>query len=88
LIGSSVVAIVRPETISLSASRADRSLRGTIVSATYLGSKVEYQVRVGDLMLQVVQPNPTSGARFVEGSEVAVSLPHLAVHILGDDDAL
>jgi iron(III) transport system ATP-binding protein len=88
LVGSNVVAIVRPEAISLSAPQADTSLKGTIVSATYLGSKVEYHVRIGDLMLQVVQPNPTSGARFVEGSEAAVSLPHLAVHILGDGNAL
>jgi iron(III) transport system ATP-binding protein len=86
-VGSSVVAIVRPETISLSAPQADSGLKGIIVSATYLGSKVEYQVRVGDLMLQVVQSNPTNGTRFVEGSEVAVSLPHLAVHILGNGDA-
>jgi iron(III) transport system ATP-binding protein len=87
-VGSSVVAILRPETISLSVPETDGGLRGTIVSATYLGSKVEYQVRVGDLMLQVVQPSPTNGARFVEGSEVAVSLPHLAVHILGNKNAL
>jgi spermidine/putrescine ABC transporter ATP-binding subunit len=87
-IGSSAVAILRPETISLSAPQADGGgLKGTIMSATYLGSKVEYQVRVDDLKLQVVQPSPTSQARFVEGSEVAVSLPHLGVHILGDDNA-
>jgi ABC-type Fe3+/spermidine/putrescine transport system ATPase subunit len=88
MVGSSVVAVLRPETIGLLDPQADRGLKGTIVSATYLGSKVEYQVRVGDLMLQVVQASPTSGARFVEGCEVAVSLPHLAVHILGDGNAL
>jgi ABC-type Fe3+/spermidine/putrescine transport system ATPase subunit len=86
-VGSRVVAVVRPESIKLAAadSPSEGGLKGTVMSATYLGSKIEYLVRVGDQTLQVVQPNPTGGQRFAESSEVAVSLPHLAVHILGDE---
>jgi iron(III) transport system ATP-binding protein len=80
--GSNVLAVVRPESIRL--SETDGNLKGQIVSGTYLGSKVEYLVRVGSQTLQVVQPNPTRGTRFAEGAEVAVSLPRADVHILKD----
>jgi spermidine/putrescine ABC transporter ATP-binding subunit len=80
--GSSVLAVVRPEAIKL--SETEGTLKGRIVTSTYLGAKVEYLVRVGDQTLQVVQSNPTRGSRFAEGAEVGVSLPHASVHILKD----
>jgi iron(III) transport system ATP-binding protein len=85
-VGSRVVAVVRPEAIKLSApnSGSEGGPGGTVVSATYLGAKVEYLVRVGDQTLQVVQLNLAGASRFVENSRVAVSLPHLDVHILED----
>jgi ABC-type Fe3+/spermidine/putrescine transport system ATPase subunit len=80
-VGSSVLAVVRPEAIALSDTSG--TLKGTIVSSTYLGAKVEYLVRVGDQTLQVVQSNPTR-SRLAEGAEIGVSLPHASVHILKD----
>jgi spermidine/putrescine ABC transporter ATP-binding subunit len=80
--GSSVLAVVRPEAIKL--SETEGTLKGRIVTSTYLGAKVEYLVRVGDQTLQVVQSNPTRGSRLAEGAEVGVSLPHASVHILKD----
>jgi iron(III) transport system ATP-binding protein len=80
--GSSVLAVVRPEAISLSDTGGN--LKGRIVSRTYLGAKVEYLVQIGNQSLQIVQSNPTRVARFAEGVEVSVSLPHAYVHILKD----
>jgi iron(III) transport system ATP-binding protein len=81
-VGSNVLAVVRPESIKL--SQTEGNLRGWIVSSVYLGAKVEHLVRVGSQNLQVVQPNPTPGARFAEGVEVGVLLPHAHVHVLKD----
>jgi iron(III) transport system ATP-binding protein len=79
-VGSTVLAVVRPEAIALSDNGGN--LRGTIVSSTYLGAKFEYLVRIGDQTLQVVQSNPTRSSRLAEGAESGVSLPHASVHIL------
>jgi iron(III) transport system ATP-binding protein len=79
-VGAKVLAVVRPEAIGLSQGKGN--LMGRIVSATYLGAKVEYLVHVGDQNLQVVQSNPRHGARFAEGADVGVSLPDADVHIL------
>ncbi len=54
------------------------------MSSSYLGSKIEYLVRLGDQMLKVVQSDPTFGARFAEGAEVEVTLPHVGVQLLGE----
>jgi spermidine/putrescine ABC transporter ATP-binding subunit len=80
-LGSNVLAVVRPEAIAL--VNAGAALKGTVVSSTYLGAKVEYLVRVGDQTLQVVQSNPVRNARLAEGAEIGVTLPHASVHILG-----
>jgi ABC-type Fe3+/spermidine/putrescine transport system ATPase subunit len=81
-VGSSVLAVVRPEAVALSDTGGN--LKGTILSSTYLGAKVEYLVRIGDQTLQVVQSNPTRSTRLAEGAETGVSLPHASVHILKD----
>jgi ABC-type Fe3+/spermidine/putrescine transport system ATPase subunit len=81
-VGSKVWAVVRPEAIAL--TDTPDNLKGVVLSSTYLGAKVEYLVRVGDQILQVIQANPTSSSRFTDGAEVGVSLPHAYVHILND----
>jgi iron(III) transport system ATP-binding protein len=81
-VGSSVSAVVRPEDMAL--SDAVGGLKGTILSSTYLGAKIEYLVRVGEQNLQVVQPNPARHSRFAEGAAVGVALPHAYVHLLKD----
>jgi iron(III) transport system ATP-binding protein len=81
-VGSRVLAVVRPEAIAFSSAAG--GLKGTILSSTYLGSKIEYLVRVGDQTLQVVQSNPVRGARAAEGAQTGLSLPHAGVPIFGD----
>ena len=48
-VGDTVEAVVRPEAIKLSTT--GKGFSGKVVSATYLGSKVDYLVRVGDQSL-------------------------------------
>ena len=71
---------MRPEAIKLSAM--GKGLPGQVVSATYLGSKIDYLVRVGDQTLRIVQSDPATGSRFAEGAAVDVLLPHAGVQIL------
>jgi iron(III) transport system ATP-binding protein len=78
--GAEVEAVVRPESIRLSTT--GKGLSGQVVSATYLGSKIDYVVRIGDQALRVVLSDPTTGTRFAEGAAVDVVLPHAGVQIL------
>ena len=79
-VGSEVEAVVRPEAIKLSDTK--RGFPGLVVSSTYLGSKIDYLVRVGDQTLKVVQSDPSPGTRFAVGSSVYLVLPHIGVQIL------
>jgi iron(III) transport system ATP-binding protein len=81
-VGAEVEAVVRPEAIRLSETK--HGFPGQVVASTYLGSKIEYLVRVGDQTLKVVQSDPNFGARFAEGAAVDVTLPHVGVQVLGD----
>ncbi len=82
--GTEVEAVVRPEATKLSETKG--GLSGQVVSCTYLGSKIEYVVRVGDQVLKIVQSDPSSGQRFTEGAVVNVLLPHAGVQVLGTND--
>jgi ABC-type Fe3+/spermidine/putrescine transport system ATPase subunit len=79
-VGADVEVVVRPEAIKLSDTK--RGIPGQVVSSTYLGSRIDYLVRVGDQMLRVAQPDSSFGTRFPAGSAVDVSLPHAGVQIL------
>jgi iron(III) transport system ATP-binding protein len=79
-VGTMVEAVVRPESVKL--SEAGRNFPGEIVSSTYLGSKIDYLVRVGDQTLKIIHSGPVLGERFTEGAAVDVSLPRVGVQIL------
>ncbi len=83
-VGDAVEAVVRPEAIKLATT--GKGLPGQVVSATYLGSKVDYLVRIGDQTVRVVQSDPATGSRFAEGATVDVLLPHAGVQVLGKAD--
>jgi len=75
---------VRPETVEL-APAGGLGPAGTVVARTFLGEKVEYQVRVGDETLQVTRPGGAADARFAPGGAVTVRLPADGVGLLRDD---
>ncbi|MFQ5961872.1 MAG: ABC transporter ATP-binding protein [Candidatus Methylomirabilales bacterium] len=81
-IGDEVVLVVRPESIDLSKAENGpdgNKFRGVIESSMYVGSRVEYVVRVGDNELTVFVSNPRKTGVF-EG-QVTVTIP-TDLHIL------
>ena len=79
--GDKVRLVVRPETVTL-AARGGPGAAGTVLTRTFLGEKVEYEVRIGDETLQVTRPTGGADARFVVGDAVAVQLPADGIGLL------
>ena len=77
-IGASVTLVARPETIAIASGGA--GLPGTVVSRTFLGEKVEYQVRVGGETLQVTAYG--TGPLFAPGEAVTLAVPSTGLWIL------
>ena len=55
---------------------------GTIVSRTFLGEKAEYQVRVGEDLLQVTSYNPVQRGLFTVGQPVTLHFPAEGIQLL------
>jgi ABC-type Fe3+/spermidine/putrescine transport system ATPase subunit len=77
--GQNVLANVRPEAISIGSGDG---LAGRVLTRTYLGDKIEYDVEVAGQTLQIVRFNPPSSERFAPGETVTVQLPHDGVQLL------
>ncbi len=83
--GQVVRLVIRPEGIALRAPGEEGGLAGTIMLRTFLGEKVEYQVRVAEDVLQATSYNPQTV--FAPGQSVLVQLPTGGVSILPEDTA-
>ena len=83
--GQSVLANVRPEAIAI--GPPGDGLGGTVVTRTYLGEKIEYEVEAASQRLQIVRFNPPPAERFAPGDAVGVRLPREGVHLLAGDGA-
>ena len=81
--GNEVKAVVRPEAIGI--GPAGGGLTATVTSATYLGDKVEYIVRVASQSLHIVRFNPPESERFAPGSAVSIDLPSAGMQLLPRD---
>ncbi len=79
-VGDAVSLLLRPEAIAIDANPNAGPLAGTVVSHAFLGEKIEYLVRCGDTLLQVVRYN--AGAGDVIGDDTAVSLRPAAATLL------
>jgi iron(III) transport system ATP-binding protein len=79
--GDTVRLVIRPERITIRPP-AEPGLRATVLSRTFLGEKAEYQVGVGDQVLQVAQYSQPDGLTFQAGDAVTLALPREGVHIL------
>ncbi|MCB9457870.1 MAG: ABC transporter ATP-binding protein [Anaerolineaceae bacterium] len=78
--GDTLVAVLRPEALKL---RADSSLQPALVEqAMYLGSEVEYRVRINNDTLVVVENDPRASHIFAEGETVGIDLIPEAIHLL------
>ncbi|MCB9455661.1 MAG: TOBE domain-containing protein [Anaerolineaceae bacterium] len=72
--------MLRPEALKL---RVDPQLQPALVEqAMYLGSEIEYRVRVGQGILTVVENDPRASHIFREGETVGIDLIPEAVHLL------
>jgi ABC-type Fe3+/spermidine/putrescine transport system ATPase subunit len=71
--GDSVRLVLRPEAIGLRRVEGAGTLpRGTVMGRMFLGEKIEYLVRCGDVQLQVVNYNASPDAILADGAEVAI----------------
>ena len=84
--GAAVRLVVRPEAIELgpaiTGSPDPGVLQGTVLSRAFLGEKLEYQVRVGEALLQVTRYNAGAPEALEPGQAVAVQLPTDGVALL------
>ncbi|HEV2054948.1 MAG TPA: ABC transporter ATP-binding protein [Methylomirabilota bacterium] len=79
-VGASVTLVLRPESIAISTAGA--GLRGTVVSRTFLGEKVEYHVRVGGETLHVTDYGAGGSRLLAPGGAVTLDVPATGVWIL------
>ncbi len=61
---------------------SEDGIPGTIVSRTFLGEKAEYQVRVGEDLLQVTSYNPVQREVLSPGQAVTLRLPSRGIQLL------
>jgi iron(III) transport system ATP-binding protein len=81
--GMAVTAVVRPESIGISAADTrDGSIAGVVASCTYLGDTCEYAVEVAGAVLQVAKANPQPRDRLAPGAAVCVRLPSVGIQLL------
>jgi spermidine/putrescine ABC transporter ATP-binding subunit len=90
--GEDVTLLFRPERFRVypgdAAVDADNVIRGTVEEVTFLGSRIDYFVRVGESRLHVVQQNLEEGETFQDGEEVSLGFradsPFLIPDVGGD----
>jgi len=93
--GETIRLVIRPEVIELRPASPSSSLlpsgepgdsagglAGGIVSRTFLGEKVEYQVRTGTHVLQVTRYNPPEGSVWDPGQPVTLHFPPDGIQLL------
>lgn len=82
--GEAVRLAIRPEALGIEADGpgAAGEIAGRVVARTFLGEKVDYQVRVGEETLLVTRPDPGPVALLAEGQAVRLRLPAERVSLL------
>ena len=82
--GEAVRLAIRPEALDIEADGpgATGEIAGRVVARTFLGEKVDYQVRVGEETLLVTRPDPGPVALLTEGQAVRLRLPVDRVSLL------
>ena len=78
--GAPVTLVVRPETLGF--SRSGQGLPGTVVARTFLGEKLEYQVRVGTETLQVTLYGSGAAGAPGPGEAVMLEIPSTGLWLL------
>jgi spermidine/putrescine ABC transporter ATP-binding subunit len=81
--GQAVTAVVRPESIGISASNDSTvGVAGVLKTCTYLGDKCEYTVSVASTSLHIAKSNPQRSDNLQPGAAVRVLLPNTGIQLL------
>ena len=81
--GQAVTAVVRPESIGISASNDSTvDVAGVLKTCTYLGDKCEYTVSVASTSLHIAKSNPQRSDNLQPGAAVRVLLPNTGIQLL------
>ena len=80
--GAAVRLVVRPETIDLAPPEPGDAPQGVVVSRTFLGEKVEYEIRVGEETLQVTGYSPLQRGVLAPGQPIALRIHGESVRLL------
>jgi iron(III) transport system ATP-binding protein len=86
--GTAVSVLIRPEDVEVApagGARHANTLEGTVVSAVYMGSYVEYHVDVGGSRMRV---HAGAGAPYRHGDRVALGFPPASCLCIADDGAI
>jgi iron(III) transport system ATP-binding protein len=79
--GLPALAVVRPESIGISAS-GEGGIPGVVASCTYLGEKCEYLVEAAGTTLQITKSDPQLSDRLAAGTVIRVILPTAGLQLL------
>jgi iron(III) transport system ATP-binding protein len=81
--GETVRLVIRPEAVGIhpETAGAHGNISGTIVARTFLGEKVDYQVRAGEQLILVTRYNSGDGALLTEGQRVRLQVPEDSVRL-------
>jgi iron(III) transport system ATP-binding protein len=86
--GETIRLVLRPEMIELRPRSGGAGLAGVIVSRTFLGDKVEYQVQLGGELIDVSHYNRIgTGGSFAIGTPVLLALPAQPIPLLPEGGA-
>ena len=70
--GDLVSLLLRPEAIAIDGNASAGPIEGTVVSHAFLGEKIDYVVRCGDITLQAVRYNAGPGETIADGTAVSL----------------
>jgi iron(III) transport system ATP-binding protein len=85
--GARVLALIRPEDVEVGpagAGSGGNGLEGTVVGAVYMGSRVDYQVDVGGVLIRA---EARAGAPYRERDRVALGVPPAGCLCIPDESA-
>ena len=81
-VGDAVSLVLRPESIAIERDDVPGRLRASVGSHMFLGEKIEYMLRCGDALLQVVRYDAGPGEFLADGSAVFLRVSGNAVSVL------
>lgn len=80
--GATARLVVRPEMVELRPASPGEGPPATVVHHTFLGEKTDYQVRLGDSVLQATTSDHSRRPTLQDGQPVAVRFHTEGIHVL------